>query len=108
MGALKNGVEQNKQNIRSNKRTIEENKSAITDLRCNHVSLAVFEKTVDKYDRIVHRLIVALCIIVTLLLVSNAVWVYLWSRSDFGKTNVFAKDTNFIGRDGEITNGGSD
>lgn len=74
----------------------------------------VFEGTITRYERIIKKLIVALMIAIALIFASNAVWLYAWMQYDYssdmtttehidvdGKNGV----ANYIGNDGDITNG---
>ena len=100
----------NKQSIKENQKTIQENKTAINELKTNCTSKCipyeVFESAISRYDKIVHRLIIVLGIVIALLFISNAVWIYAWHNADFSKreTTVITKDgvSNIIGSDGVI------
>lgn len=109
----KDGIHENKQkildnkySIRENQKTIQENRSAIHELKTNCANKCVPYDVFDSTVKIVHRLIVILAIVIALLFISNAVWIYAWHHADFNKqeTTVITKDgvSNIIGRDGEI------
>lgn len=117
MPGLRDNIEENKRSIldnhldiRHNQKEINENKSAIHQLKTNCstncVPHAVFDSAVAKYDKIVHKLIVALCIVIILLFVSNAVWLFVWNAGNVGRkeTTVITKDgvSNFVGNDGFV------
>lgn len=60
---------------------------------------------------IIKRLITALVICIIVMLLNNAAWMYVWSMYDWTSESeeivVEAEDgiANYIGRDGDITNG---
>ena len=90
----------NKYNIEANQRSINDNKTAISELKANHVSYEVFKHAVERFDRIVHRLIRVLCLVIALLVICNVVWLYVWGRMDFTnhETNITQEGgTNQIG-----------
>lgn len=93
----------NMQNIKSNAGDIEKNAKAIEELRQSYVPYMVFESAIVRYDKIIHRLIAIIAFIVTLLVVTNAIWVYAWHKQDFGD-----KATTMITNDGtsSIVGGG--
>ena len=70
------------------------------------VSYLVYESSQTRADRVIHRLILALVITVGLLFISNALWLYAWSKGNSG-TTITSQDgtTNYIGNDGMIDNG---
>lgn len=73
------------------------------------IPFIVFESISSRYERVVKHLITAIVIIVMLLFVSNAIWVYEWTQYDYSSESVEvdAKDgtANYIGNDGDINNG---
>ena len=112
MDTLKLIAEQNRQQILDNRQIIvesqhliEKNTDAINELKINHLPFAVFEKTIETYSKTVRGLIMALCLIVALLLISNAVWIYMWSKLDFSDSHTVVNKggvSNVIGQDGQI------
>lgn len=91
----------NMQNIKSNAGDIENNRKAIEELRQSYVPFGVFENAIVRYDKIIHRLIMIVAFIVTLLVVTNAIWVYAWHKQDFGDkaTTMITNDgtSNYVG-----------
>lgn len=72
----------------------------------------VHEGIMARNERTMKRLIIALIVAIVLVFISNAVWLYAWSQYDYvssDSTNVEidGKDgiANYIGNDGDITNG---
>lgn len=71
-------------------------------------SLARMERTTTRLFKVIIALIIALFL-------SNALWLYAWTRYDYVDTDTEASDTvmvdagsgtaNYIGNDGDITNG---
>lgn len=100
MATIKSSVESNKHKIKENRKDIENNKSTIdelkSELRWRH------ESQQSSWERIIHRLIAVIIILIVLLFVSNAVWIYSWNAR--GESTVINKDgvSNYIGGDGSI------
>lgn len=100
MANIKTNIEKNKHKINENRKDIENNKSTIDELkgelRWRH------ESSQALFERIIHRLIAVIIILIVLLFVSNAVWIYAWNAR--GESTVINKDgvSNYIGGDGEI------
>ena len=68
------------------------------------IPYVVYESSETRNERIIHRLIVALLLVVGLLFVSNAMWVYAWLHN--GGTNIDNSGvSNYIGENGTIENG---
>lgn len=103
MISIKTTVDENKHSIKENRKDIENNKSNIdelkSELRWKH------ESSQAVLERIIHRLIAVIIVLVALLFISNAVWIYAWNTWDNDATTVINKDSNFIGGDGVIDNG---
>ena len=53
-----------------------------------NVPFVVFEMTQARHDRVVKRLIIALVVSIALIFVSNAVWLWAWTRYDYSSENV--------------------
>lgn len=85
----------NQSGIKANKMLIDDNKRDIEDIKRNSVPFVVFESTQARSDRIIHRLIVVLIVVVALLFISNAVWIYAWNSTDRGMS--ISNDTKVIG-----------
>lgn len=76
------------------------------------VPYIVYEATQARNERTVRRLIVVVIIAITLLFVSNAIWLWAWSSYDYASSENSVDlstdgggDANFIGNDGVINNG---
>lgn len=83
----------NRYGIQDNEKAINENKEAIKDLKNKYVSHAIFESTVEKYDKIIHRLIIIIAGIIAMLVISNALWINAWRQIDFkDQTTVIKQD----------------
>lgn len=74
----------------------------------------VHEGDMARSERMIKKLIIALLISVVLIFASNAVWLYAWMQYDYASSEsmnstvqVDGKDgiANYIGNDGDITNG---
>lgn len=71
----------------------------------------VYESAQVKSERVIRRLIIALIMITTMLFVSNSLWIYAWLQYDYtGDSEIITVDgsdgiANYIGNDGDITNG---
>lgn len=108
---MKSGIEKNKENTlknrefcKANEKNISENKSAIDELK-SEVRWKL-ESSQAAFERIIHRLIIALILVVALLFISNVAWIYAWHTKINEQTTVINKDgvSNFIGGDGVIDN----
>ena len=75
----------------------------------NDVTFATYESLQAKDERIIKRLITAFVVCVVLLFASNALWIIVWARSNESASSVKVESTegnaNYIGHDGDITNG---
>lgn len=75
------------------------------------VPYLVYEGQMARNERVIKRLIIALIVAIVLVFASNAVWLYAWCQydytSDMSTIEVDGKDgiANYIGNDGDITNG---
>ena len=70
----------------------------------------VHEGAMSRLERIIKKLVLALIITVLLIFASNAIWLYAWLQYDYaGVENVDVNGesgiANYIGNDGNITNG---
>ena len=69
------------------------------------------EGMLARNERTIKRLIIALIIGIVLLFGSNALWLWAWTQYDYTSTDstvdIDGKDgvANYIGNDGDITNG---
>ena len=79
-----------------------------------NVPYIVYEAMLEKEDRQQRRMVIIIILLIILLVISNLVWVYEWNQFDYVDENsveVEADDggnANYIGRDGDITNGESE
>ena len=67
-----------------------------------------FEAEQARNERHIRRLWIALIITIILIALTNAIWLYEWTRYDYSDIEVDGGDNgvaNYIGRDGDITNG---
>ena len=76
------------------------------------VPYVVYEGSQTRNERIIKRLIVALIIVTSMLFASNIIWLHFWNQYDYieeeEKITVDGQqngNANYIGNDGEITNG---
>lgn len=67
------------------------------------IPYVVYESSQTRNERIIHRVIVALLLVVGLFFVSNVMWAYAWVHTKTTQTVV--EDSNYIGEDGVIDNG---
>lgn len=73
------------------------------------IPFVVMESVMTRNERTIRNLITALVITILLLFVSNAIWVYEWTRYDYSSESV-DMDTengtaNYIGESGDISYG---
>lgn len=83
------------------------------------IPFVAHEGSLTRMERIIKRLVVALVITIVLMFASNALWLYAWMQYDYSSdattttttteenVTVDGKDgiANYIGNDGDITNG---
>ena len=82
----------------------------------DNVPYVVFESTTARSERTMKRLIIALVISVALVFASNALWLWAWCQYDYSSSETSTveiqadgnSNANFVGNDGDITNGGTD
>ena len=96
---------------------MEENKMSKTCNNCGTenqnvtVPYVVHEAEVNRQERQIKRMWIALIVAIALIFVSNAIWLYAWMQYDYSSTTeeiiVDAEDgnANYIGQDGNIYNG---
>lgn len=83
------------------------------DDKLAQIPYVVHEGSLARMERIIKKLIVALIIAIILIFASNCIWLYAWMQYDYSSSEstetvtVDGKDgvANYIGNDGEITNG---
>lgn len=72
------------------------------------VPYAAHELMAARQERQTKRMWIALIVSISLLFLSNAVWVWAWMQYDYESYEVSAdggSNANFIGKDGDIYNG---
>ena len=75
------------------------------------IPFIVHESILTRMERVIKRLIIILILVISMLFISNAVWLYAWMQYDYSTetetVSVDGKDgiANYIGNDGDITNG---
>lgn len=74
----------------------------------------VHEGILSRCERIIKKLVIALIITIVLIFASNALWLYCWMQYDYADTeSTESVDVdgglngvaNYVGNDGDITNG---
>jgi len=80
-----------------------------------NIPYIVYESAQARSERRDKRLILALIIVTTMMFISNIVWLWAWMQYDYtSEESVVTLDSqdggnaNYIGRDGDISNGTSD
>lgn len=73
------------------------------------VPYIVFEGSMARSERHIKRLVIALIIAVVMIAVTNIAWLIVWNSYEYvGESAVTAEgegNANYIGNDGDITNG---
>ena len=76
------------------------------------VPYLVYEGTQARNERTIKKLIIALIIAIILIFATNAIWLYFWNsyeyeviESSVDLSTDGGGDANYIGNDGNITNG---
>lgn len=74
------------------------------------VPYIAFEGAQARMERVNNRLFKVIIALIIVLVLSNALWLYAWTRYDYtsdATVTVDGKDgiANYIGNDGDITNG---
>ena len=71
----------------------------------------VFEGEVARLERTIKRLVIVVVIAIILLFTSNIAWIWFIGQYDFETTTTSQSaegNANYIGQDGDITNGGTE
>lgn len=109
MKDLKNDITENKHSILHNKHCIEQNKEAIVEIKQGCTNKCVPQSVFAEVTALSRRLIIALCITVSILFLSNVLWIVVWSTRDSGKreTTIITNDgtSNVVGNNGSIQGG---
>jgi hypothetical protein len=78
------------------------------------VPFIVYESMLEKEDRQQRRMVIIIILLILLLVASNALWLYEWNQYDYIETDTEIEvdsegggSANYIGRNGDITNGQS-
>ena len=74
------------------------------------VPYIVYENEMFRHERTVKRLLIVLCIACIMIVVTNSMWLYVFSQYDFETYEVSSEDgnANYIGGSGDINNGQSE
>lgn len=76
------------------------------------VPYIVHESAMARSERHIRRLVIALIVSVVMIVLSNLAWLYVWNSYEYvGDSSVSVEGegtANYIGNDGDITNGESD
>jgi len=79
-----------------------------------NIPYAVYESSQVRHERTVKRLIAVIIVLIVMLFASHMAWLYAWQSYDYTSEEtqsvvVDGKDgtANYIGNDGDITNGES-
>lgn len=76
------------------------------------VPYIVYESSMARAERQQKRLWIALIVSVVMIVLSNIAWLYVWNSYEYvGESQVSVEGegtANYIGNDGDITNGESD
>lgn len=75
------------------------------------VPYIVFESEVARLERTIRRLVILAIVSVALTFASNIAWIWFIGQYDFEATTTTQNakgNANYIGQDGEITNGGTE
>lgn len=83
----------------------------MTDRELMTIPYIVYESTLEKEDRQQKRLVVIIAILVAMLFISNAIWIYAWNSYDYVEEYSDVElnsegegNANYIGEDGDINN----
>lgn len=77
------------------------------------VPYIVYEGSMARAERHIKRLVIALIVAIVMICVSNIAWLYLWNSYEYvGDSQAVTVDSdggnaNYIGNDGDISNGES-
>ena len=76
------------------------------------VPYVVYESSMTRMERQIKRLVIALIIAIVMTCISNLAWLYMWNSYEYvGESTVTVEgegNANYIGNDGDITNGESE
>lgn len=69
-----------------------------------------YEGAMARNERAVKRLVIALILAISMIFASNGIWLYCWMQYDYSSEEIVTVDgkdgvANYIGNDGDITNG---
>ena len=75
------------------------------------VPYIVYESAMARAERHIKRLVIALVVAIVMIAVTNVAWLYVWNSYEYvGESTVTVEGegtANYIGNDGDITNGES-
>lgn len=76
-----------------------------------NVPYIVYESSMARSERHIKRLVVALIVAIVMIAVTNVAWLVVWNSYEYiGESTVTVEgegNANYIGNDGDITNGES-
>lgn len=76
------------------------------------VPYIVYESAMARSERHIKRLVIALIVAVVMIALTNVAWLYVWNSYEYvGDSQVTVEgegNANYIGNDGDITNGEGD
>lgn len=75
------------------------------------VPYIVHEGAMARAERHIKRLVIAIIVLVIVILLNNVAWLYVWNSYEYVGDSVTVEgegNANYIGNDGDITNGKSD
>lgn len=75
------------------------------------VPYIVYESAMARSERHIRRLVIALIVAIVMMVISNLAWLYMWNSYEYvGDSSISVEgegNANYIGNDGDITNGES-
>lgn len=75
------------------------------------VPYIVHESAMARSERHIRRLVIALIVAIVMMVISNLAWLYIWNSYEYvGDSSISVEgegNANYIGNDGDITNGES-
>jgi cell division septal protein FtsQ len=75
------------------------------------VPYIVHESAMARNERHIRRLVIALIVAIVMMVISNLAWLYMWNSYEYvGDSSISVEgegNANYIGNDGDITNGES-
>lgn len=75
------------------------------------IPFVAHESEVSRLERIIKRQWLTIIVAIIMIFISNAMWLYVWEQYDYESYEITAdgdSNANYIGKDGNIYNGGFD